>query len=133
LYGKKSVMFFPDTLKVFYLLLSCCTFALNKIQPIISNCARAASNTTCPLSASTCLICYRQHLQSTITIQTAKPEITISQQLLGRFRSSFQGMKPYPTLTRLSFTTAPILIFLVIKFTTFFHKLPLTQFTKPKF
>ncbi len=35
-------------------------------------------------------------LPVTPTINTAKPEIALSQQLLGRFRSSFQELKPYP-------------------------------------
>ena len=35
-------------------------------------------------------------LPVTPTIHVAKREIAISQQLLGRFRSSFQELKPYP-------------------------------------
>jgi hypothetical protein len=36
-------------------------------------------------------------LPVTPTIHVAKREIAISQQLLGRFRSSFQESKPYPS------------------------------------
>ncbi len=35
-------------------------------------------------------------LPVTPTVKTVKHENAISQQLLGRFRSSFQDMKPYP-------------------------------------
>jgi hypothetical protein len=35
-------------------------------------------------------------LPVTPTIKRGKPEIAISQQLLGSFRSSFQDLKPYP-------------------------------------
>ncbi len=68
-------------------------------------------------------------LPVTPTIHPAKPENAVSQQLLGRFRSSFdfEELKPYPYAPRLSFPTIPNFIFfvLVLKLPTFFRELPL--------
>ena len=64
-------------------------------------------------------------LPVTPTIHPAKPENAVSQQLLGRFRSSFEELKPYPYAPRLSFPTIPNFIFFVLKLPTFFRELPL--------
>jgi hypothetical protein len=64
-------------------------------------------------------------LPVTPTIKRGKPEIAISQQLLGRFRSSFQELKPYLYPSNLLFPTIPNFIFLVIKSLSFFRELPL--------
>jgi hypothetical protein len=53
-----------------------------------------------------------------------KTKNAISRQLMGRFRSSFEELKPYPTHTRLPFPTIPNFIFIVLKLPTFFRKLP---------
>ncbi len=45
---------------------------------------------------TTSLLDFHGLLPVTPTRKTVKQEITLSQQLLGRFRSSFQEIKPYP-------------------------------------
>ena len=47
-------------------------------------------------AVTTSLLDFHGLLPVTPTRKTVKHEITISQQLLGRFRSSFQELKPYP-------------------------------------
>jgi hypothetical protein len=92
LYGKKPVMFCSGYAQIFLL-----------TPFMLYLCPKKNSTNHFELCASskqyyvpTLCLDMSDLLPVTPTIQTAKPEITISQQLLGRFCSSFQGMKPYP-------------------------------------
>ncbi len=120
---RNPLFFVPDTLNYFYLLLSCYTFALKKNQPIISNCELCASSKQ--YYVPTLCLDMSDLLPVTPTIQTAKPEITISQQLLSRFRSSFQGMKPYPYANKIIIYNCININIYCDKVNSIFCKLPL--------
>ncbi len=92
MYGQKPVMFFsgyaPSFLPTPFMLYLC---PKNNSTNHFELCASSKQ-----YYVPTLCLDMSDLLPVTPTIQTAKPEITISQQLLSRFRSSFQGMKPYP-------------------------------------
>ncbi len=71
-------------------------------------------------------------LPVTPTMHTAKNKNAISQQLMGRFRSSFEELKPYPYVSEIvmsNYTKLNIhcVIVIVLKVPTFFRALPLSK------